>query len=107
MSEAIRLTEIEMAEVRSILGRFLPPDVKVFVFGSRAHGRLKPWSDLDLSLEGTEPLSWSILADLAEAFDESRLPWKVDLVDHASVSPQFGEIVDAKKLPLDWASTPD
>lgn len=107
MHEAIRLTETEMSEVRSILGRFLPPDVKVFVFGSRAHGRLKPWSDLELSLEGTEPLAWSILADLAEALDESRPPWKVDLVDRASVSPQFGKIVDAKKLPFDWASTPD
>lgn len=107
MSDTIRLTETEMTEVCSILRRFLPSDVNVFVFGSRAHGRLKPWSDLDLSLESNEPLSWSILADLAEAFDESRLPWKVDLLDRASVSPEFGKIVDAKKLPLDWASPPD
>ena len=80
----------------------------MFVFGSRANGgRVKPWSDLDLALEGNDPLSWSILAHLADEFDESDLPWKVDLVDCAAISPEFRRIVDATKLPFDLAPPTD
>lgn len=95
------LTAEETAEVRAILLRLLPPSVRVFVFGSRAGGRVKPWSDLDLVLEADAPLSLSTLGDLADAFDESDLPWKVDLVDRFAVSQAFGGIVDAVKIPFD------
>jgi uncharacterized protein len=57
-------------------------------------------SDLDLSLEASEPLPLTILACLGEAFDESPLPWKVDLVDRATVTKAFGRIIDAAKLPF-------
>ena len=98
MSTAVALTPEEADEVRAILRRHLPPGVRVHVFGSRAAGRVKPWSDLDLVLEGDGPVPWSAMAELAEAFDESRLPWKVDLVDRATVSPQFARIVDDQKV---------
>lgn len=97
---AIALTEGELALVRAILQEHLPPDVKVSVFGSRAGGRVKPFSDIDLLLEGPAPLSLSQLGTLADAFDESLLPYKVDLVDRRSVDDRFGAIVDATKVPL-------
>jgi len=100
MTAAVRLTVEEAAEVGAILARHLPPGVRVHVFGSRAGGWVKPWSDLDLLLEGEGPVPWSAMAALAEAFDDSRLPWKVDLVDRATVSPEFGRIVDAQKVPF-------
>ena len=37
---------------------------------------------------------------LREAFDESALPWKVDLVDCRSVSPEFAAIIDRDGVPL-------
>lgn len=86
--------------MRDILAQNLPPLAQVFVFGSRAGGTPKPWSDLDLSLEAGAPLPLGVLASLAEAFDESPLPWKVDLVDRATVNQAFGKIIDAGKLPF-------
>jgi predicted nucleotidyltransferase len=97
---SITLKEAELDLVRAILQDHLPPSVKVAVFGSRAGGRVKPFSDLDLVLEGQQPLSWQLLATLADAFDESLLPFKVDLVDRLAVSDSFGEIVDATRRPL-------
>lgn len=99
MSE-IALEDAELAQVRSILRAHLPEDVAVAVFGSRAGGRVKRFSDLDLVLEGPAPLPLSLLAMLAEAFDESLLPFKVDLVDRRAVGESFGAIVDATKRPL-------
>ena len=90
----------EMAIIRDIAARLLPEDVQVSVFGSRAGGKPKPWSDLDLVLESAAPLSLSLMAELAEAFDESELPWKVDIVDRSAVSKGFGDIIDRDKVPL-------
>ena len=96
----VTLSDTELAQVRSILFCHLPQDVEVAVFGSRAGGRAKKFSDLDLVLEGPQPLPWSLLATLADAFDESLLPFKVDLIDRRNVSDEFGAIVDATKHPL-------
>lgn len=97
---AIALEDAELAQVRSILRAHLPEDVAVAVFGSRAGGQVKRFSDLDLVLEGPAPLPFSLLGMLAEAFDESLLPFKVDLVDRRAVGESFGAIVDATKRPL-------
>lgn len=96
----LSLTADELAQVQAILAAHLPPGVLVGVFGSRARGAAKPYSDLDLVLEGEGPLPLSLLAALAEAFDESALPWKVDLVDRRAVTEAFGAIIDAARVPI-------
>ncbi|MFD2580462.1 hypothetical protein ACFSTD_21530 [Novosphingobium colocasiae] len=42
----------------------------------------------------------SLMAELAEAFEESPLPFKVDLVDRATVNAAFGAIIDATARPF-------
>lgn len=96
----VALTGAELAEVRRILDAHLPEGIAVGIFGSRAGGSPKPWSDLDLVLEGPEPLPLSLQAALAEAFDESALPWKVDIVDRKAASATFGRIIDAGLVAL-------
>lgn len=100
MTGGIVIPPAELAKARAILKGHLPQDVKVWVFGSRAGGNPKPWSDLDIALEGRVALPLSLMAELAEAFDESALPWKVDLLDYSTVTPQFRAIIDRGKLPL-------
>lgn len=90
----------ELQIVRKILAESLPQGFRVYVFGSRAGGKVKPWSDLDLLFEGNEPLPLEVRARLASEFDDSRLPWKVDLVDRATISKEFARIVDADKIAL-------
>ncbi len=103
MSEGIALSPAELAEVHRVLAAHLPRGVRVGVFGSRAGGEPKPWSDLDLVLEGEQALSLAVQAELAEAFDESALPWKVDLVDRKAIDAAFGRIVDAARRELPGA----
>ena len=101
MTAGLALTDIEKAIVIEILHAHSPAETHVHVFGSRATGQFKPWSDLDLAIEAPAPLSLSTLASLAEAFDESSLPWKVDLVDRHMVSEEFGRLIDLAKIPLE------
>lgn len=98
----LALASGDEATVRAILARHLPPGVQVAVFGSRAGGRVKPGSDLDLALLADGPLPLEVLADLAEAFDESPLPWKVDLVDRACVSAAFDRLIEATAISFDY-----
>lgn len=76
--------------VCAILERHLPVHSKVWVFGSRAKGNIKKFSDLDLLIDaGGQPLSWTVLGRLTDEFDISDLPYKVDIVDWATVSEEF------------------
>lgn len=89
------------AEVRRILDHNLPPGVQVFAFGSRVHGRnLKLYSDLDLCLRGAAPVPAAILSKLNEAFEDSLLPFKVDLIDWTVISPEFRAAIIADLEPL-------
>src|SRR3990172_13212738 len=83
-----------LQSVRSILHRYIP-DREVWAFGSRVTGKIKPFSDLDLAVIGGLPLPASTLADLKEAFSESDLPFKVDIVDWAETKDNFRRIIEA------------
>ena len=79
--------------VRGILRRHVP-DRKVLAFGSRATWTAKDYSDLDLAVLGDDPLPLDVASALAESFVESDLPFKVDVVDWASTSKNFREVIE-------------
>ncbi|TAN57911.1 nucleotidyltransferase domain-containing protein [Patescibacteria group bacterium] len=65
---------------------------KVFVFGSRARGRARKFSDYDIGILGRRPLSSEKMALIKDAFEESNLPYRVDVVDFSTVSKKFKNI---------------
>ena len=71
--------------VQDILGTHVP-DREVWAFGSRVTGNATETSDLDLAVFGETPLDFETLAALRDAFSESRLPYKVDVVDWSTIS---------------------
>lgn len=85
------------ALVRDILRRHIPQHA-VWAFGSRAKGSAKPYSDLDLAILADQPLDIAQSAALRDAFTESDLPWKVDIVEWAAIDPDFRRIIDLKKV---------
>ncbi len=74
------------------------PDREVWAFGSRAKWQAKEYSDLDLCILGDSPLGFDTLGLMAEAFDESDLPYKVDLVDWATTSESFRKIMERDRV---------
>ena len=80
------------AIVRNALRRYVP-DREVLVFGSRATGNAKEYSDLDLAIMGEEPLSLRVVSALDEALGESDLPFKVDIVEWARIDEGFRRII--------------
>jgi type I restriction enzyme S subunit len=83
--------------VSDVVQRF-SPEHQVWAFGSRATWTAKPFSDLDLVVSGDEPLSLMQIAELREAFQESALPFKVDILDGHAVSPTFRAVINSQKV---------
>jgi predicted nucleotidyltransferase len=88
---------------RVVLGIFathLPRGSAVWVFGSRATGRARPLSDLDLAVDSGRCLTLDERAALAEAFSDSDLPYKVDLVDWHDIDERFRQTIAAERVAL-------
>jgi predicted nucleotidyltransferase len=70
------------------------------VFGSRATGRSKRFSDLDIAIEIEDGLTIATLASLRWAFSESDLPMTVDIVDWNTLDPEFRAVIAPERVPL-------
>ena len=89
---AIDVHPHDLEMVMGILARHIP-DREVRVMGSRLTGRAKPFSDLDLVIMGDEPLSLCARGGLRDAFDDSSLPFAVDLAEWATASEAFRRVI--------------
>jgi predicted nucleotidyltransferase len=91
-----------LALLLAVLRAHLSANIQVWAFGSRTTGSALRYSDLDLALEGPEPLDLAVIGALRDAPSESDLPFEVDLVDLRVVSAAFRDRVAAQlvRLPL-------
>lgn len=86
------LTPKQLQEIESIL-RACPEVQSVWLFGSRALDTYKEASDIDLAVKG--PLGNKTLLRLKDAFEESDLPFFVDLVEYAGITePALKQHID-------------
>lgn len=75
------------------------PDTEVWAYGSRVKGTAKSYSDLDL-IVFTKPEQRRAQFDLEEAFEESDLPFRVDLFSWDEIPEQFQENIKRNKVLL-------
>ncbi len=105
MTATLDLREDHAAILRNVLRSYLPADARAYVFGSRARGGARRYSDLDLALEWDRPLGMDVIGQIAEALSDSDLPFKVDIVDLSVVEPAFRRRIAADCVPLDVSSS--
>lgn len=73
---------------------------RVFIFGSRAQGNHRPFSDVDICFESRQPLPDHILYKIKSDIEDSKLPVKIDLVDVNSVAESFKDLISKSKKAL-------
>jgi uncharacterized protein len=81
--------------IKKILAEFVG-GCEVRAFGSRINGASKEHSDLDLAVVGNGKLNRRTKMLLREAFEDSDLPFRVDVIDYNAVSNEFRSIIDKK-----------
>jgi predicted nucleotidyltransferase len=74
--------------VKSILSKY---NYSFYAFGSRVKGNPQKFSDLDLCYFGKIPNNE--LFSLEEDFEESDLPYKVDIISWDKINSSFRELI--------------
>jgi uncharacterized protein len=74
--------------IKDILHRLVPA-CEVRAYGSRLTGTSHAGSDLDIVVIGKEPLHWKVMAKLRGEFEESNLPFSVDVLDWNALPGKF------------------
>ena len=100
MTATIDLSAKHRRIVLDVLAERLPRSALVWVFGSRATGRARRYSDLDLAIDAGRPLTLDEAAILRDDFEESDLPYRVDLVDWRAIDDRFRRLIAAERIAL-------
>ena len=88
-------------EILAVIGRRLDlKKYRVFFFGSRAMGRGRERSDIDIGIEGPEPVPLVVLDDIKEDLDNLPILYKIDIVDFNRLTPKFREVALKEIEPL-------
>ena len=87
LDQAIDITAEQRKLLLELLERHLP-NTAAWVYGSRAKWTSRPQSDLDLVVFATPEQNGQV-GELREAFEESNLPFRVDLFVWDTVPEQF------------------
>lgn len=77
-------------------------DARVFIFGSRAKGTEKKFSDIDLLYipsRGTQ-IKPHFIYLLLEAAEHSSFPYKIDLVEDSELAESYRPSVEQEKIEL-------
>ena len=99
LDQAIDITAEQRKIVLALLERHLP-NTAAWVYGSRAKWTSRPQSDLDLVVFAT-PEQAGRVSDLREAFEESNLPFRVDLFVWGAVPAQFRKHINRDHVVLE------
>jgi type I restriction enzyme S subunit len=89
----IDLNPTYLETIKGILARHVP-ECEVRAFGSRVTWTAKDYSDLDLAVVGAHALNSDTLRGLRDAFEESDLPFRVDVVDWHAIGPAFRKVIE-------------
>ena len=98
VTQAIDITTEERKAILALLQRHLP-STGAWVYGSRAKWTSRSQSDLDLVVFAT-PEQWRQIGHLREAFEESSLPFRVDLFVWDEVPESFRNRIEADHVEL-------
>ena len=98
VDRAIDITAKQRKIVTDLLERHLP-DTAAWIYGSRVKWTARPQSDLDMVVFAT-PEQNGRVSDLREAFEESNLPFRVDLFVWDAVPEQFRKQIKSEHVVL-------
>lgn len=75
-------------------------NIDVWIFGSRAREDFQKFSDIDILFEAKKPIPSGLLFSITEALEESRLPYKVDLVNIDDLAESYRENILRDRIKL-------
>ena len=96
VKNTIDISDEDQKILASLLEQYLP-NTEVWLYGSRIKGTARPSSDLDMVIF-TQDEQQTQFFDLREAFEESDLPFCVDLFTWDDVPESFHNNIKAEHI---------
>lgn len=84
--------------IKNIISKYLD-EYSLYLFGSRAKGVAKKYSDIDLAILANN-FSSEIKNKLEFEFENSTLPYEVDLIDLNNVNDEFKKLILSSMVEL-------
>ena len=79
--------------IKETLKKYIPnPEAKFYIFGSRAKGKYKEYSDVDIAIDCPD-LTSNIKSKLELEFENSTFPYEVDIVDLNNIKDNFKNLI--------------
>ena len=79
--------------IKETLKKFIPnPDAKFYIFGSRAKGKYREYSDVDIAIDCPD-LTSNIKSKIEFEFENSTFPYEVDIVDLNNIKETFKVLI--------------
>ena len=91
----INIEERHLKALKSILKKY---PYKFYAFGSRIKGDNRKYSDLDLCYK--ENIPTNVLLDIRDEFENSDLPFRVDLVFWNHFSNEYKKLISKYLTPI-------
>ena len=81
------------SQVKNIVGKYLDlNDYRLFYFGSRVSGNGDERSDIDIGIEGDQPIKGEIITQVKDDLEDLSTLYTIDLVDFKKISPAFSAV---------------
>ena len=91
----IDVPQNHLSAIKQILHKNIPY-AEVRAFGSRVSGTVKKYSDLDLVIVGKNEIDPKVMMQLKDDFEESDIPFRVEILDWHAISSEFKRIIEQK-----------
>ena len=91
----MKIAPHQYAIIQDILSQY---PYTFYAFGSRAKNKARPLSDLDLCYKEAIPMK--VIIEIEEHFEESDLPFKVDIINWNTCSADFKKLIEPDLVPL-------
>ena len=87
------LEERHLDFIKETLNKYIPDtNAKFYIFGSRAKGKYREYSDVDIAIDATN-LTSAIKLKLELEFENSTFPYEVDIIDLNNVKESFKNLI--------------
>ena len=63
-----------------VIRKYLP-DCNIYLFGSRATGKAKEYSDIDIALDNFSVIDRRFLRKITDELEDTNIPLEIDVVD--------------------------
>lgn len=88
----IDLNEKYISFIKETVYHYLQ-NCEIYLFGSRTKGTAKKYSDIDIALKSPN-LNENILLKIINDFENSTLPYEVDVLDLNNISETFRQYIE-------------